>query len=250
MNIVCVIPARYRSSRFPGKPLADICGKPMIWWVYQQCKMVKEFSKVIVATDDDRIAEVCQKLEMCVEMTSDTHLTGTDRVAEVARKIPADLYVNVQGDEPLVRPEVISRVFQPFLSENCTTQVTNLMARIVDPVEVCNPTVVKAITREDNIGIYLTRAAAPHPKGTASYQFYKQLGIYAFTREALSFFEEYGRFHGKAKNERIEDVEMLRFIENGWSIQFIETEELSVAVDTISDLKKVISIIKQEHENT
>ena len=247
MKIVCVIPARYKSSRFPGKPLADICGKPMIWWVYEQCKKVKEFSQIIVATDDERIVSACRELGMCVEMTSDTHLTGTDRVAEIASKVSADLYVNVQGDEPLVQPSEISKVFQPFLFPNCNVQISNLMTKIVDPVEVCNPTVVKAITRADNIGLYLTRAAAPHPKGTSSYCFYKQLGIYAFTKEALEFFAEHGKTIGKAKNERIEDVEMLRFMENDWPVQFIEAEESSVAVDTPSDLEKVVSIIKQQN---
>ena len=246
MNIVCVIPARYKSSRFPGKPLADICGRPMIWWVYEQCKKVKEFSKVIVATDDERITKACHEFDICVEMTSDTHLTGTDRVAEIASKIPADLYVNVQGDEPLIQPSEISRVFQPFLAENCNVQISNLMTKIIDPVEVCNPTVVKAITRADNIGLYLTRAAAPYPKGTSSYTFYKQLGIYAFTKKALDFYAEYGIVYGKAKNERIEDVEMLRFMENGWPVQFIEAKESSVAVDTPSDLEKVVDIIKQQ----
>lgn len=247
MNIVCVIPARYKSSRFPGKPLADICGKPMIWWVYEQCKKVKEFSKVIVATDDERIAEVCEALNLCVEMTSDIHLTGTDRVTEVASRIPADLYVNVQGDEPLVQPDAIRQVFQPFLSTNCKVQVSNLMTPITDPVEVSNSTVVKTITRADGIGLYLTRAAAPYPKGTSSYRYYKQLGIYAFTKKALDFFAEYGRTYGKSKNEMIEDVEMLRFIENDWQVQFIEVEEASVAVDTMSDLEKVVAIIKQQN---
>lgn len=132
-------------------------------------------------------AKACHEFDICVEMTSDTHLTGTDRVAEVASKVPADLYVNVQGDEPLIQPSEISRVFQPFLAENCNVQISNLMTKIIDPVEVCNPTVVKAITRADNIGLYLTRAAAPYPKGTLSYTFYKQLGIYAFTKKAIAF---------------------------------------------------------------
>ena len=187
MNIVCVIPARYESSRFPGKPLANICGKPMIWWVYDQCKKVKEFTQVIVATDDKRIVDACNELNICVEMTSNRHLTGTDRVAEVASRIYADLYVNVQGDEPLVKPETIKCVIQPFLANNSNIQVSNLMTKIEDPVEVSNPTVVKAVIRADNIGIYLTRAAAPHPKGISSYSFFKQLGIYAFTKDALDF---------------------------------------------------------------
>ena len=107
MKIIAVIPARYRSSRFPGKPLVDICGKPRIWWVYQQCKKVKDFESVYVATDDQRIFDICKSLDMEVLMTSDLHKTGTDRIGEVAELIPADLVVNVQGDEPLLEPSTI-----------------------------------------------------------------------------------------------------------------------------------------------
>lgn len=245
MRILCIIPARYKSSRFPGKPLADICGKPMIWWVYQQCLKVQAFTKVIVATDDDRIRKACEEWDMSCEMTSADNLTGTDRVAEVAERIEADLYVNVQGDEPLVSPQTIEKVLLPFTGSATDIDIVNLMAPIENPIDICNPTVVKVITNENGFGIYLTRAAAPHPKGSVSFQYYKQLGIYAFSREALSFFRNYGKTKGKAKIERIEDVEILRFIENGWNVQFLEADEPSAAVDTPQDLEKVIGLMKQ-----
>lgn len=246
MRILCIIPARYKSSRFPGKPLADICGRPMIWWVYQQCLKVQAFTKVIVATDDDRIRKACEDWDMSCEMTSADNLTGTDRVAEVAERIEADLYVNVQGDEPLVSPQTIEKVLLPFTGSATDIDIVNLMAPIENPIDICNPTVVKVITNENGFGIYLTRAAAPHPKGSVSFQYYKQLGIYAFSRKALSFFRNYGKTKGKAKIERIEDVEILRFIENGWNVQFLEADEPSAAVDTPQDLEKVIGLMKQQ----
>ena len=114
MKIIGVIPARFKSSRFPGKPLADICGKPMIWWVYQQCMKVEDFDAVYVATDDQQIFDVCKSLNVEVIMTSDQHRTGTDRIGEVARKVTADLIVNIQGDEPLLEPSTIKAAIQPF----------------------------------------------------------------------------------------------------------------------------------------
>ena len=125
MRIVAVIPARYQSSRFPGKPLADICGKPMIWWVYQQAKKVNEFEAVYVATDDDRIYRTCEELGLSVLMTSSKHRTGTDRLGEVAELIKADLYVNIQGDEPLLEPEVIRSAILPFMKDK-NLKITNL----------------------------------------------------------------------------------------------------------------------------
>ena len=163
MKIIGVIPARYKSSRFPGKPLADICGKPMIWWVYQQCKKVEDFDEVYVATDDGKIFSVCESLGVKVIMTLDTHKTGTDRIGEVARKIPADLIVNIQGDEPLLEPGTIKAAIEPFYT-NPQIQISNLMTKIKDPVDTVNFTVPKVITNREGVGIYLTRATAPYPK--------------------------------------------------------------------------------------
>lgn len=237
MKIVAVIPARYKSSRFPGKPLADICGKPMIWWVYQQAKKSKYINEVYVATEDNRIVDACNSLGINVVLTSDVHPTGTDRIGEVATKIAADLYVNIQGDEPMLAPETIDAAIKPFFN-NSDLQVSNLMAKIEDPVDVVNFTVPKVITNKDNIGIYLTRSTAPYPKGSIDYSYYKQVCVYGFKPEALRFFCTTER----GKIERIEDIEILRFIENGYKVQFIEVKSDTIAVDTQKDLEKIRKI--------
>lgn len=248
MKIIGVIPARYKSSRFPGKPLADISGKPMIWWVYQQCKKVKDFDNVYVATDDKRIFDTCKSLNIEVVMTAESHRTGTDRIGEVARKIPADLIVNIQGDEPLLEPATIKAAIEPFYTNN-DLQVSNLMTKIKDPVDVVNFTVPKVITNKDGIGIYLTRSTAPYPKGSIDYSYYKQVCVYGFKPEALQFFCDYGEKYGKAKIEAVEDIEILRFIENGFKVQYIEVDSETVAVDTQNDLEKVRSIVEGKIES-
>lgn len=244
MKIIGVVPARYGSSRFPGKPLADICGKPMIWWVYQQCKKVKELDEVYVATDSLEIEKVCAGLGIQVMLTSDQHMTGTDRVGEVAERVPADVIVNIQGDEPLLEPETIKAAILPFL-ENPDLQITNLMTKIKDPVETVNFTVPKVITNKEGIGIYLTRAAAPYPKGSIIFDYYKQVCVYGFKPDALRFFCDYGKKYGKAKMEAIEDIEILRFIENGYKVQYVEVDSGTIAVDTEKDLEKVRMIVAE-----
>ena len=245
MKIIGVIPARFKSSRFPGKPLADICGKPMIWWVYQQCLKVEDFDAVYVATDDEQIFSKCTELGIGVVMTSETHKTGTDRIGEVAEKIPADLIVNIQGDEPLLEPETIKAAIKPFY-EDPDLEISNLMTKITDPVDVVNFTVPKVITNKDGIGIYLTRSTAPYPKGSINYSYYKQVCVYGFKPDALKFYCDYGKKYGKAKIEAIEDIEILRFIENGYKVQYIEVDSETVAVDTPNDLEKVRAIVSQK----
>ena len=242
MKIIGVIPARYQSSRFPGKPLAEICGKPMIWWVYQQCRKVEDFDAIYVATDNNQIVETCRQHNIEVIMTSDKHKTGTDRIGEVARMIPADLIVNVQGDEPLLEPETIRAAITPFY-HNPDLLVSNLMTKIKDPVDVVNCTIPKVITNKDGIGIYLTRATAPYPKGSIDYVYYKQVCVYGFKPDALQFYCDYGMQFGKAKVEAVEDIEILRFIENGYKVQYIEVDSETVAVDTPNDLMKVRTIV-------
>ncbi|MFW6015948.1 MAG: 3-deoxy-manno-octulosonate cytidylyltransferase [bacterium] len=241
MKIIGVIPARYKSSRFEGKPLADINGKPMIWWVYNQAIKVDDFNEVYVATDDDKIRETCEQYDINVVMTSDKHKTGTDRVGEVARMITADLYVNIQGDEPMIEPETILEAIKPFY-DNPDLQVSNLMTIIKNPVDVVNFTVPKVITNNKGIALYLTRSATPYPKGNINYSYYKQVCVYGFKPEALHFFCETPR----GKVESIEDIEILRFIENGYDVQFIEVESDTVAVDTPNDLEKVKSIMQNK----
>ena len=244
MRVIGVIPARYNSSRFPGKPLAEINGRPMIWWVYQQAQKVEDFSDVYVATDDKRIYEKCVSLDMQVVMTDKSHLTGTDRVGEVARNIPADVYVNIQGDEPLLEPETIRAAIKPFY-DNRDLQITNLMTCIKNPVDAINVTVPKVITNKDGVGIYLTRALAPYPKGKLDYEYYKQVCVYGYKKAALDFYCDYGKKYGKAKIEAIEDIELLRFIENGYKVQFVEVNTNTIAVDTKLDLERVRNYLSE-----
>lgn len=245
MKIIGVIPARYKSSRFPGKPLVDICGKPMIWWVYQQCLKVEDFDTVYVATDDGIIYDTCSSLDIKVIMTSGDHKTGTDRVGEVARKIPADLIINIQGDEPLLEPSTIKAAIDPFY-DNPELQISNLMTKIKNPIDVVNFTVPKVITNQEGIGVYLTRAVAPYPKGNLDYSYYKQVCVYGFKPEALKFFCDFGIQYGKARVEAIEDIEILRFIENGYKVQFIEVDSNTIAVDTPKDLERVRAILGEK----
>ena len=239
MKIVAVIPARYESSRFPGKPLSDICGKPMIWYVYNQALQVKEFTEVYVATDSDKIRTACEQIGINVVMTSDKHPTGTDRVGEVARKVPADLYVNIQGDEPMIEPETIRKAVIPFFDDP-DLKITNLMTRISDPVDVVNFTVPKVIAARDGRGVYLTRSPSPYPKGKIAFNYYKQVCVYGFKPEALEFYCNAPR----GQIESIEDIEILRFIEAGWHVKYIEVDSETVAVDTPNDLKKVNEIMR------
>lgn len=245
MKVIGVIPARYKSTRFPGKPLADICGKPMIYWVYQQCMKVKDFSEVYIATDDEKIVSACQENNLQVILTSPSHPTGTDRVGEVATKIQADLYVNIQGDEPLIEPETIRAAIEPFYNDE-NLQITNLMTKIKNPVDAINSTVPKVITNAEGIGIYLTRALSPYPKKNLNFYYYKQVCVYGFKPAALKFFCDYGRNHGQTRLESIEDIEILRFIETGYTVQYIEVDSKSVAVDTPKDLERVRTLIKKE----
>ncbi len=217
----------------------------MIWWVYNHCLMVDEFDEVYVATDDQKIYDYCKSEDMSVIMTSGSAMTGTDRVAEVAEHVSADIYVNVQGDEPLLEPKVIRSVLEPFI-DHADCQVVNCMTKIADTVELINYTVPKVIVNRDNVGVYLTRSPAPFPKGSISYCHYKQVCVYAFTPAALSFFKQYGLKYGKARVEEIEDIEILRFIENGYAVRFVEVNSKTIAVDTPNDLQKVNRVVSNQ----
>ena len=158
MRIVGVIPARYESSRFQGKPLADICGKPMVWWVYQHASQVKYFDELYVATDDRRIYDACMQYDMKCIMTSTAHRTGTDRIGEVAEKIPADLYVNIQGDEPLLDPLMIDEVAELLNASYCATLCNEMQS------DFENPNAVKVVMSQDNYALYFSRSLIPYQR--------------------------------------------------------------------------------------
>lgn len=244
-KIVGVIPARYKSTRFPGKPLADICGKPMIWWVYQQFKLAKGISDVFVATDDQSIANVCEDYHMKYILTSDKHSTHLDRLAEVAEKIEADFYININGDEPLMKPEYIECLLPNESIDPAGFYFANAMTKIVKPVEVNDVSRIKIATDNQGYALYLARTPIPYPKASSNFDYMKFVGIQCFTRSALLFCGKTPR----GKIEGIEDIDEYRFLENGKKIKFIEIPAETLSVDTKADLEVVRAVIKRRISN-
>ena len=238
MKVVGVIPARYGSSRFPGKPLQDICGKPMLWWVYQQTKKVKELDDIYVATDDERIVELCKQNEMNVIMTGN-HSTHIARIHELSQKIEADYYVNVNGDEPLIEPETIKAIIPEETSE--TPKVFGLMKYVTDPVELLDPSNIKVVTNKDGYALYISRTPIPHPYKSILFRYKKAIGVECWNKAALKLFvsSEPGDL------EVIEDLVALRFFENGCPMHYTLVESNSLSVDTPKDLEKVRLIMSR-----
>lgn len=238
MKIVGVIPARYQSSRFPGKPLALIQGKPMIWWVYQQASKVTDFAELMVATDSDKIYEECQNLGINVAMTSDKHPTGTDRLGEIAEKSDADFFVNIQGDEPLIEPRVIQSIID-YKKAHPEVEVINTMAALKPEQDVEELSIVKAAAAKNDDLLYLSRSPIPRSKKGDKVDYKRHLGLYGLSREALLFYAHTDRGY----LESIEDVEMLRFMENGYHIKILEVVSDSIGVDNPEDIEKVEAIL-------
>lgn len=239
MKYIAIIPARYCSTRFPGKPLADICGHPMIYWVYQQVKKVKKFSDVIVATDDERIRKVCEQEHLKVIMTRNDHNNHISRIQEVSDKIISDYYVCINGDEPLIEEKNIEAILPEIVFD--TPYFCGARRILTDPVETNDIGNIKlAMTGQDRC-VYMSRLAIPFPKGTLHYHYYKYVGIEVFNKQALDFFvhTEMGIL------EKIEDIDHLRFLENGIPLFFKEVKSDSLSVDTPKDLEKVREIMQK-----
>ncbi len=195
MKIIGIIPARYESTRFPGKPLVDILGHPMIYRVYTQAVKVKELDKVYVATDDIRIEEVCKLYDIPVIMTSKEHSNGSERLCEVAHNIEADIYVTIQGDEPLLEPKTISKVLEVLLSNIDEVGCATLKIPYSNPIDVINSTTPKVVNDlNDNILLF-TRSPIPYPKANLDYVIYKPIGVYAFKREILLKYNDLEKGH-------------------------------------------------------
>lgn len=242
MKIIGVIPARYRSSRFPGKPLVDICGKPMIYWVYQQAMKVTEFDKVYIATDDERIADACQKYDMDYVMTSDKHETGSDRVAEVATKVEGDLFVNVQGDEPVINPEMIRQVISIFFEDD-SVYFGSLKKEITDPDEIQATSTVKVVTDEKGDAMYFSRSVIPsNIKDGKLARVFRHVGIYAYKRDFLLKFASLPQ----SELELGEGIEPLRAMERGYKIRLKETQYTSIGVDLPEHIARVERVIRGE----
>lgn len=246
MKIVGIIPARYDSARFPGKPLVDMAGKPMIQRVYEQASKVALFQQVIVATDDERIEAAVKRFGGDVRMTARTHQSGTDRLAEVARQLDADILVNVQGDEPFIAPEMIEQAIRPLLDDPAVA-IGTLKHRIKTLDELLNPNVVKVIATPTGRAIYFSRSPIPYIKGKemrqdgfAAFAFYRHIGLYAYRRDFLLTFAALPQ----TPLEVAEGLEQLRALEHGYVIHVVETHHESLGVDTPEDMERALAVLR------
>ncbi len=238
MRVVVIIPARYGSSRFDGKPVANICGRPMIQWVCQRAMQAKFIESVYVATDDSRIRDAVNRFGGDVVMTSSNCRSGTDRVAEAAERIgldPRDVVVNIQGDQPLVDPRCLDAVVKPFYDDPAV-KMSTLAFAIVDPREITDPKDVKVTFDNNGDALYFSRAAIPLGRdGSDGYTTYKHLGVYAYTQKFLTCF----RALSPGRLEEIEKLEQLRAMEHGHRIRVVVTPFDSPEVDLPVDIQRI-----------
>ncbi len=247
VKVIAIIPARYQSGRFPGKPLSVIDNKPMIQHVVERAKESKTLSMVVVATDDQRIADTVNNFGGEVVITGNNHISGTDRLAEAAEMLNIknrDIVVNIQGDQPLFPPAVIKQVAEPLLQDE-NLPMSTLVYKITRPEEITDPNHVKTVFDCNNNALYFSRSTIPYIRAdnnsNSYYPYYKHLGFYAYRKEFLSRFVKLkeGRW------EKLEKLEQLRALENGFTIRVIETEHDSIEVDTPADAKRVEKLILQ-----
>ncbi len=235
LTAVAIIPARYHSTRLPGKALADIGGRPMIEHVYRRASAAKSVSRVIVATDDGRIADAVHRFGGDAVLTSPSHQSGTDRLAEVAASLSCDLVVNVQGDEPLLEPDMIDAAVAPFAADD-TLKMSSLRCRIDDPAELGNPNVTKVVVDRDGFALYFSRAPIPWTRsGQPEAPAWRHVGMYVYRRDCLIQLAQYPQ----TVLERAEALEQLRALEFGIRIKVVETRHDTIGVDTPEDLERV-----------
>jgi 3-deoxy-manno-octulosonate cytidylyltransferase (CMP-KDO synthetase) len=242
-KVVIVIPARYGSTRLPGKPLVSLAGKSMIQRVYERAKLAQTASQVIVATDDDRIVKAVESFGGEARMTRPDHRTGTERVAEVAAHTQGDVYVNVQGDEPLLDPAAVDIAVNSLLEEP-QAQISTVATPVKSPSDIMDPNVVKTVLDFDGNALYFSRAPIPWVRDSVNKvhaRHLKHLGLYVFQRDALL---EYPTLP-QGELERIEQLEQLRWMENGWNIRVAEVEHDAVSVDVPEDVARVEKLLQK-----
>ena len=243
-KVVVVIPARYGSTRLPGKPLVMLAGKSMIQRVYERAKLAQRVDRVIVATDDERILKAVEGFGGEARMTRGDHRTGTERVAEVAAHVPGEVFVNVQGDEPLLDPVAVDTAVNALLEEPAA-QVATVATPIKAAADIMDPNVVKTVLDFDENALYFSRAPIPWVRDTAAkmvVRHLKHLGLYVFQRDALL---EYPTLP-QGELERIEQLEQLRWLENGWKIRVAEVEHDAVSVDVPADVGRVEKLLTEQ----
>jgi 3-deoxy-manno-octulosonate cytidylyltransferase (CMP-KDO synthetase) len=238
MKTVAIIPARLASTRLPRKMLREIGGKPLVGWVYEAVRSSEVLSDVIVATDSEEILSICRTYGWQAQMTSSVHRSGTERVHEVSTRVDADVYLNVQGDEPLAHAEHISSLLE--VMENSSVSVGTLKTPCTLE-DVDNPNAVKVVTAANGQALYFSRATVPFDRDGRRPQYFKHLGFYAYRKPALDFFVS----QPESFLEKAERLEQLRFLENGISIYVAETPHDSVGVDTEEDLRRVEVLLKR-----
>ncbi|MEA5618355.1 3-deoxy-manno-octulosonate cytidylyltransferase [Cronbergia sp. UHCC 0137] len=239
INYVVIIPARYESSRLPGKPLIDLCGLPMVVRTYQQCLKAFPMERVYVATDDIRIHETCKNYQIQTIMTSSECLTGTDRVAECANQLDADIFLNVQGDEPVFNPSDLKSLLRAV--ECFPNDILNGYCVLDQEAMFRSGNIPKVVMRSDGRLLYMSRAAIPSTKEHGFKAAFRQVCAYAFPKAALNDFAKQSQ---KTPLETIEDIEILRFLELGWEVRMIQMSNVSVAVDTYEDIKRAEAAIQ------
>ncbi len=242
-KVIVVIPARYGSTRLAGKPLISLAGKPMIQRVYERAKMAQRAERVIVATDDERIVKAVEGFGGEARMTRTEHRTGTERIAEVAAREEGDVFVNVQGDEPLLDPGAIDVAVNALLEEP-PASISTVATPIKTPGDIMDPNVVKTVLDFDGNALYFSRAPIPWVRDTASkiqVRHLKHLGLYVFQRGALL---EYATLP-QGELERIEQLEQLRWMENGWKIRVAEVEHDAISVDVREDVARVEKLLQK-----
>lgn len=239
MKAIAVIPARLASTRLSRKMLREIAGKPLIGVVYEAVRSSRNLADVIIATDSDEILSVCRQNHWNVQMTSSLHRSGTERVHEISGRVSADVYINVQGDEPLVRSEQLASLLR--VMENPAAQVGTLMTPAAD-VDIPNPNAVKVVTDLAGRALYFSRATIPFDRDKSGPRYFKHLGLYAYRKAALDRFVALP----ESSLEKAERLEQLRFLENGIPIYVGETPHDSIGVDTEEDLQRVVEILRKQ----
>jgi 3-deoxy-manno-octulosonate cytidylyltransferase (CMP-KDO synthetase) len=258
LQVVAIIPARYASSRFPGKPITDIAGKPMIQWVYERTRLASGVGRVLVATDDERISRVVSGFGGDVVMTSPTHPTGTDRLAEVAAALDVELIVNVQGDEPLIEPAAIDAALVPMAADP-TLMMSTLRCPIATVEELFDISVTKVVVDAQDYALYFSKAPIPYHRdawgpvtsmvsrlslsgGTAPSVGWRHIGVYVYRRPFLLAFARLPQ----TPLERLEQLEQLRALEHGYRIKVVRTPYVSIGVDTPGDVAKIEHVLRRD----
>jgi len=244
VDVIGIIPARYSSTRLEAKVLTDIAGKPMIRHVWERAKQALLLEDLIIACDDERVANVAREFGAKVVMTAKGHVCGTDRIIEVVNPLDVKIIINIQGDEPLIHPVMIDTLAQALLDDNKISMAT-LMKKIEDPIELNDPHVVKVVVDKNNFALYFSRAAIPcHAQGSEvdSPTYYKHIGLYAYSKDFLFTYKNLP----VSNLEKIERLEQLRVLEEGFRIKVIETIYETIGVDTPQDLERVKEYLKKE----